>query len=170
MGEGRSRTVRKLMVTIPAGVDSGSRIRYRGEGEAGSQGGTRGDLYIIINVAEHELFERSEDNLLCEMPISVVQAALGTQQEIPTLDGKVTLKIPAGTQTHKVFRIRGKGMPSLRRGHGRGDLYIKVVLETPTRLNDKQRELLEEFARISGDEVHPLSKNFFEKFKSVFGA
>jgi molecular chaperone DnaJ len=86
------------------------------------------------------------------------------------LDGKVTLKIPAGTQTHKVFRIRGKGMPSLRRGHGRGDLYIKVVLETPTKLNDKQRELLEEFARISGDEVHPLSKNFFEKFKGVFGA
>ena len=169
-GEGRSRTVRNLMVTIPAGVDSGSRIRYRGEGEAGSQGGTRGDLYIIINVMEHELFERAEDNLLCEMPISFAQATLGTQQDIPTLDGKVTLKIPAGTQTHKVFRIRSKGMPSLRRGHGRGDLYIKVVLETPTKLNDKQRELLEEFARISGDEVHPISKNFFEKFKGVFGA
>jgi molecular chaperone DnaJ len=169
-GEGRSRTVRKLRVTIPAGVDSGSRIRYRGEGEAGSQGGTRGDLYILVNVMEHELFEREGDNLLCEMPISFPQAALGTQREIPTLDGNVTLKIPTGTQTHKVFRIKAKGMPSLRRGHSRGDLYIKVVVETPTRLNDKQREIMEEFARIGGDEVHPLSKNFFEKFKDVFGA
>ena len=170
MGEGRSRNVRKLRVTVPAGVDAGSRIRYRGEGEAGSQGGVRGDLYIIVNVSEHEVFERDGDNLPCAMPISLPQAALGTQQEIPTLDGNVTLKIPAGTQTNKVFRIKGKGMPSLRRGFGRGDLYIKVIVETPAKLSDRQRELLEEFARISGDEVHPLSKNFFDKIKGVFGA
>ena len=170
MGEGRSRSVRKLRVTVPPGVDSGSRLRYRGEGEAGSQGGTAGDLYIIIKVIEHDLFERDGENLLCEMPISFPQAALGTQLEIPTLDGNVTLKIPAGTQTHRVFRIKGKGMPSLRRGHVRGDLYLKVVLETPKKLSERQRELLEEFARLSGDEAHPLSKNFFDKVKGVFGA
>lgn len=170
MGEGRSRTVRKLSVTIPAGVDAGSRIRYRGEGEAGSQGGGRGDLYIVVDIVEHELFERSGDDLICEMPISFPQAALGTQREVPTLDGIITLKIPAGTQTHKVFRIRGKGMPRLQRGHGRGDLYVKVVIETPTKLKDRQRELMEEFAEISGDDVHPLSKTFFDKFKGVFGA
>ncbi len=169
-GEGRTRTLRKLKVTIPAGVDSGSRVRYRGEGEAGSQGGFAGDLYIIVNVMEHGLFVREGNNLLCEMPISFPQAALGTQQEIPSLDGTVTLKIPAGTQTHKVFRIRGKGMPGLRRGYGRGDLFIKVIVETPTRLDDRQRELLEEFARISGEEVHPLTKKFLDKFKEVFGA
>lgn len=169
-GEGRSRSVRKLKITIPPGVDNGSRIRYRGEGEAGSQGGVRGDLYIIVKVREHQLFHREEDNLLCEMPISFPQAALGTQVEIPTLDGDITLKIPAGTQTDKVFRIKGKGMPSLRRGHGRGDLYMRVIVETPTKLNDRQKKLIEEFAEISGDEVHPLSKNFFDKFKDVFGA
>jgi len=170
MGEGRSRTLRKIRVTIPAGVDSGSRIRYRGEGEAGSQGGTPGDLYVIVNVMEHELFMRDGNDLLCEMPISFSHAALGTQQEVPTLDGSVTLKIPQGTQTHKVFRLKGKGMPSLRRGYGRGDLFIKVVVETPTRLNERQRELLEEFAKISGEEVHPLTKKFLDKFKEVFGA
>jgi molecular chaperone DnaJ len=170
MGEGRSRTVRKLNVTVPAGVDAGSRIRYRGEGESGSLGGGRGDLYILVDVIEHELFERDGDNLICEMPISFSQAALGTQREVPTLDGNVMLKIPAGTQTHKVFRIKSRGMPSLRRGYGRGDLYVKVVVETPTQLNDRQRELLEEFAEISGDDAHPLSKNFFDKFKDVFGA
>ncbi|NQU08030.1 MAG: molecular chaperone DnaJ [Candidatus Abyssubacteria bacterium] len=169
-GEGRARSLRKLRIAIPPGVDSGSRIRYRGEGEAGSQGGSSGDLFIVINVLEHELFERDGNNLLCEMPISFPQAALGTQQEIPTLDGKVTLKIPAGTQTHKVFRVRNKGMPSLQRGYGRGDLYIRVIVETPAKLNERQRELLEEFADISGDEVHPLTKNFLDKFKEVFGA
>jgi molecular chaperone DnaJ len=133
------------------------------------QGGQRGDLYIVVNVAEHELFEREGDDLLCALPISFSQAALGTQREIPTLDGGVNLKIPAGTQSHKVFRVRGRGMPNLRRTHARGDLYIRVVIETPKKLNDQQRELLEEFARISGDEVHPLSRNFFDKVKDAFG-
>ncbi|RJP69744.1 MAG: molecular chaperone DnaJ [Candidatus Abyssobacteria bacterium SURF_17] len=168
-GEGRVRTQRKLRVTIPPGVDAGSRIRYRGEGEAGSRGGARGDLYILINVQQHEFFARDGDNLMCEVPISFPQAALGTQLEIPTLDGKITLKIPPGTQTHKIFRIRTKGMPALR-GHGRGDLFVRVLVETPTKLNERQRELLEEFARISGDDVHPLTKKFLDKFKQVFGA
>jgi molecular chaperone DnaJ len=120
-------------------------------------------------VKEHDFFAREGDNLLCEIPISFPQAALGTQMEIPTLDGMSTLKIPAGTQTNQIFRIKNKGMPSLR-GHSRGDLYVKVVVETPTKLNERQRELLEEFARISGDEVHPITRNFLEKFKEVFGA
>ena len=167
-GEGRVRTEKQLRVTIPPGVDSNSRLRYRGEGEAGMRGGPNGDLHIIINVDQHDLFERDGNHLLCDVPISFPQAALGTQMKIPTLDGKVTLKIPPGTQTHKIFRVRNKGMPNLR-GHGRGDLFVRVVVETPSKLNDKQRELLEEFARISGDEVHPLTKKFLDKFKEVFG-
>jgi len=168
-GEGRVRTEKQLRITIPAGIDSNSRIRYRGEGEAGRQGGPNGDLHIVIKVKEHDLFERDGNNLLCDVPISFPQAALGTQMKIPTLDGKVTLKIPPGTQTHKIFRVKNKGMPYLR-GHGRGDLFVRVIVETPSKLNDRQRELLEEFARISGDDAHPLTKKFLDKFKEVFGA
>jgi len=167
-GEGRVRTQKKLQVTIPPGVDSGSRIRYRGEGEAGSRGGAPGDLYIMINVKKHDFFEREGENLICEVPISFPQAALGTQLKIPTLDGQVTLKVPPATQTHKVFRIKHKGMPALR-GHDKGDLFVRVVVETPTKLNERQKELLEEFARISGEEEHPLTKKFLDKFKEVFG-
>jgi molecular chaperone DnaJ len=162
------RSTRKLRITVPAGVDTGSRIRYRGEGEAGSPGGPNGDLYIVINVRKHDFFEREAENLLCEIPISFPQAALGAEIEAPTLDGKIPLKIPKGTQSHHIFRVRGKGMPHLR-GHGRGDLFIRVVIETPTRLNERQRELLEEFARVSGEEVYPVTKKFLDKVKDVFG-
>ncbi len=168
-GEGRVRNQRKLRVSIPPGVDSSSRIRYRGEGEAGISGGTPGDLYILVKVLPHDFFHREDSDLTCNVPISFPQAALGTQLEVPTLDGKVTLKIPPGTQTHKVFRIKHKGMPHIR-GHGRGDLLVRVIIETPARLNDRQKELLEEFARISGNEAHPLTKKFLDKFKEVFGA
>ncbi|GAB4353810.1 MAG: molecular chaperone DnaJ [Candidatus Abyssubacteria bacterium] len=168
-GEGRVRTQKKLRVTIPPGVDSGSRIRYRGEGEAGSRGGLSGDLYILINVKPHEFFQRDGSDLLCEIPISFTQAALGAEIDIPTLDGKVSLKVPAGTQTHKVFRVKGKGFPKLR-GLGRGDLFVKVVVETPTKLTQRQRELLEEFARLSGEDAQPFSKKVLDKFKEVFGA
>ncbi len=168
-GEGRARKEKKMKITAPPGVDAGSRLRYRGEGEAGTRGGPSGDLYIVINVLEHDLFERNGSNLLCDVPISFPQAALGTEMEIPTLDGKTTLKIPAGTQTHRVFRIRNAGMPSLR-GRGKGDILARVVVETPSKLNERQRELLEEFARISGEEVHPLTKKFLDRFKEVFGA
>jgi molecular chaperone DnaJ len=168
-GEGQVRAQRKLRVTIPPGVDTGSRIRYRGEGEAGSRGGASGDLYILIKALPHELFQRDSENLICEVPISFPQVALGAQLEIPTLDGKTTLRIPPGTQSHKVFEIRHKGMPSLH-GPGKGSLFVRVVVETPARLNERQRQLLEEFARISGDDVHPLTKKFLDKFKEVFGA
>ncbi len=168
-GEGRARNVKKFRINVPPGVDTGSRLRYRGEGEVGPHGGSGGDLYVIINVKEHELFGRDDDDLLCEVPISFPQAALGTDMEIPTLDGSVKLKIPAGTQTHKVFRLRNKGMPSLRR-RGRGDLLAKVIVETPSKLNERQREMLEEFAKISGDDVHPLTKKFLDTLKGVFGA
>ncbi len=168
-GEGRVRTQRKLRVTIPPGVDSGSRIRYRGEGEAGSRGGGSGDLYIVINVKEDEFFKREGNDLLCEIPISFAQAALGAEIDIPTLDGKTSLTVPPGTQTHSVFRIKGKGMPKLR-GLGRGDLFVKVLVETPTKLNQRQRELLEEFARLSGEDAQPFTKKFLDKFKEVFGA
>ncbi|UCD57052.1 MAG: molecular chaperone DnaJ [Candidatus Hydrogenedentota bacterium] len=167
-GEGRVRSKRKFSIKIPPGVDSGSRIRYRGEGEAGSRGGLNGDLYIVITLLPQDLFERDGNNLICEVPISFPQAALGAQLEIPTLDGKARLKIPPGTQTHEVFRIKNKGMPSLR-GYGKGDLFVRIIVETPTKLNERQRELLEEFARISGDDVHPLTKKFLDKFKEVFG-
>ena len=167
-GEGRVRATRKLRITVPAGVDNGSRIRYRGEGEAGQKGGMSGDLYILINVKKHDFFEREGENLLCEVPISFSQAALGTEIEIPTLDGKATVKIPKGTQSHHIFRIRNKGMPYIR-GNGRGDLFIRAVVETPTKLNERQRELLEEFAKVSGEEVHPITKKFLDKVKDVFG-
>lgn len=167
-GEGRGRRSRKLKITVPAGVDSGSRIRYRGEGEAGARGGAHGDLYLIVNLLEHDLFDRDGANLLCDVPVSFPQAAIGAQMEIPAIDGKVQFKIPAGTQTHKVFRIRDRGMPQLR-GYGRGDMFVRVVVETPTKLNDRQRELLEEFAEISGEEVHPITNKFLDKIKEVFG-
>lgn len=168
-GEGRMRVTRKLRITVPPGVSTASRIRYRGEGEAGSPGATSGDLYIVINVLEHDLFQREDDNLLCEVPISFPQAALGAEIDVPTLDGKTLLKIPKGTQSHHIFRIKHKGMPNLR-GRGRGDLFIRIVIETPTKLNERQRELLEEFARVSGEEGHPITKKFLDKFKEVFGA
>ncbi|RJP23534.1 MAG: molecular chaperone DnaJ [Candidatus Abyssobacteria bacterium SURF_5] len=167
-GEGRIRTTRKLRITVPAGVDNGSRIRYRGEGEAGARGGPNGDLYLMINVREHDFFKREGDNLICEVPVSFPQAALGAEIRVPTLDGKISLKIPKGTQSHHIFRVKGKGMPGLR-SHGRGDLFVRAVIETPTKLNDRQRELLEEFAKISGEETQPLTKKFLDKFKEVFG-
>jgi molecular chaperone DnaJ len=160
---------RTLRITVPPGVDSGSRIRYRGEGQTAPGGGQNGDLFIIVQVEQHDLFERDGNDLICEAPISFPQAALGTQLDIPTLDGKTTLKIPAGTQTHKVFRIRNKGMPSLR-GRRYGDLFVRIIVETPTKLNERQRELLNEFASVSGDEVHPLTQKFLDKLKGVFGA
>jgi molecular chaperone DnaJ len=168
-GEGRMRVTRKLRITVPPGVNTGSRIRYRGEGEAGSPGGVNGDLYIVINVRKHDFFEREDENLICEVPISFPQAALGSEVEVPTLNGKATLKIPKGTQSHHIFRIKNKGMPNLR-GHGGGDLFVRVIVETPTKLNERQRELLEEFSRVSGEEGHPLTKKFLEKFREAFGA
>ena len=165
-GTGRVKRQRKLRVKIPAGVDTGHRLKVRGEGEAGAMGGGRGDLYVVVHVAQHPVFDRAGNNILCEVPISFAQAALGDRIEVPTLDGKVSLKIPAGTQTNKMFRLRGKGMPNIH-GYGRGDQLVRVITETPTRLNDRHKKLLKEFAEISGDNVHPIKRNFFKKIKDM---
>ncbi len=166
-GEGRAPKTTKLNVRIPAGVDNGSRLRSAGNGEAGLAGGQSGDLYIVLNVKEHELFERQDDNLFCEIPIKFTLATLGGTIEIPTLFGKASLKIPSGTQSGTTFRLREKGMPSLRGGR-QGDQLVRVQVEVPGSLTSEQRKLLEEFARVSGDANEPTSKTFFEKAKKFF--
>lgn len=168
-GQGRVRKLQSLSVRIPPGVDNGSRLKLRGEGEAGFGGGPSGDLYVVIHVREHAIFARQDNDVIVEVPVSFPQAALGTEMEVPTLDGKVKFKVPAGTQSGKVFRLKGKGFADLH-GYGRGDELVKVVVETPRRLTSRQRELLEEFAKISGEEVnHPMSKGFVDKLKEMFG-
>ncbi len=167
-GAGRVEGESSLTVNIPPGVDNGTRVRLAGEGETGEHGGPAGDLYVVVHVREHPLFVREEYEVLCEVPISFAQAALGAQIDVPTLDGKVKLKIPAGTQTGKVFRLKGKGVPHLH-GGGRGDQHVRVSIETPTDLSAKQRELLEQFAAASTELTHPQSKSFFEKVKQLFG-
>jgi molecular chaperone DnaJ len=162
------REKRSLSIKIPAGVETGNRLKLSGEGEAGSQGGPPGDLYVVITVKDHPIFQREGRDVICEVPISFPQAALGHELEVPTLEGKVKLKIPAGTQSGKVLRLSGKGIPSLQ-GYGRGDQLVVVRVETPSRLTARQRELLEEFARESGEEVHPMGKGFFDKVKEMFG-
>jgi molecular chaperone DnaJ len=166
-GEGRSPKTTKLNVRIPPGVDNGSRLRSAGNGEAGLAGGQAGDLYIVLNVKEHELFERQDDNLFCEIPIKFTLATLGGTIEVPTLFGKASLKIPTGTQSGTTFRLREKGMPSLRGGR-QGDQLVRVHVEVPTTLSAEQRKLLEDFARVSGDANEPTSKSFFEKAKKFF--
>ncbi|MBF8260648.1 MAG: dnaJ [candidate division NC10 bacterium] len=167
-GTGRSRLDRSLTVKIPAGVETGTRLKLTGEGEAGLRSGDRGDLYVVIGVREHPLFSRNADDLYCEVPVSFAQATLGAEFEIPSFSGMVKLKIPPGTQSGSEFGLRGKGVPSLR-GHGRGDLVVRVVVEVPTRLTAKQRELLEAYAELENGDGSPLAKSFFEKVKSFFG-
>jgi molecular chaperone DnaJ len=166
-GRGRVGREAKLKVTVPAGVDEGNRLRLRGEGEAGLRGGPAGDLFVAISVHPHPVFVRAEEDLQCRVPISFVQAALGDEIEVPTLEGPTTLRIPEGTQTGSNFSFRGKGVPRLQ-SQGRGDLIVTVVIETPTRLNEKQRELLQAYAKEVGEEVHPQRKGFFDKVKDVF--
>jgi molecular chaperone DnaJ len=167
-GAGKVRKDRKIHIKIPAGVDTGSVIPLRGEGEPGVKGGPTGDMYIVIRVRPHEIFQRDGNDVICEIPITIVQAALGDEFVVPTLDGKVKYKIPEGTQTGTIFRLKGKGIPNLR-GAGRGDHYVKVVVEVPKRLNDKQKELLRQFADQMGEDVHEQRKSFFDKVKDVFG-
>ena len=166
-GKGRILSDRKIQLKIPAGIETKSRLRISGEGEAGVRGGPRGDLYVDIYVKPHDFFTRHGSNILCEVPIHFVQAALGAEIEVPTLTGTMALKIPAGTQTGKVFRLKGKGLASLRDG-GIGDEEVKVVVETPTHLSDKQKEILREFAAIGGEKANPLSASFMEKVKKIF--
>jgi molecular chaperone DnaJ len=166
-GEGRVPKTTKLSVRIPPGVDTGSRLRSAGNGEAAGAGGSPGDLYVVLTVKEHELFERQGDDLFCEIPIKFTLATLGGSIEVPTLSGKASLRIPAGTQSGTTFRLRDRGMPSLRGGH-HGDELIRVHVEVPTSLAPEQRKILEEFARVSGDASEPTSRNFFEKAKKFF--
>jgi molecular chaperone DnaJ len=167
-GSGVMQKTHSLNIKIPAGVDNSSRLKLRTEGEAGRSGGPAGDLYVVISVADHPLFVRQDKDILCEVPIGFPQATLGAEIEVPTLEGKVKLKIPPGTQSGGTFRLKGKGAPDLR-GRSRGDQLVRVTVEVPRKLNARQRELLEEFARCSGEEVNPLSKGFFDKVKEMFG-
>ena len=169
-GQGRVEEEKTLSVKVPAGVDTGDRIRLSGEGEAGALGGPAGDLYVVVNVRPHAIFQRDGRDLYCEVPISFADAALGGELEVPTLSGRVKLKIPEGTQTNKLFRLRGKGVTPVR-GGGVGDLMCRVAVETPVKLNKRQRELLDEFREsLHGDDSHsPKKSNWFEGVKRFFG-
>ena len=167
-GSGRTEKTKNLMVTIPKGVDDGSQIRLTGEGEAGSNGGQQGDLYIFVNVNEHEIFSREENNLFAEIPFSMIDATIGGTVEIPTIDGgKARLKIPEGTQTGDQFRLKSKGMPNVRNG-SIGDLYVQAKVETPVNLNKKQIEILKSFRALSNENDSPLKNNFFKKAKKLW--
>ncbi|WP_414663999.1 molecular chaperone DnaJ [Horticoccus sp. 23ND18S-11] len=166
-GDGRVAKNTKLNVRIPPGVDTGSRLRSSGNGEAGQAGGNPGDLYIVLSVKEHEIFERQGEDLFCEIPIKFTLATLGGTIDVPTLNGKASLKIPAATPSGTTFRLRSKGMPSLRGGH-QGDQLVRVQVEVPQSLTSEQRKILEEFARVSGDAAEPTSRSFFEKAKKFF--
>jgi len=160
---------RTLSVNIPAGVEDGTRIRLAGEGEAGVRGGPNGDLYIFLSMAAHAFFQRDGADLHCRVPVSMVTAALGGEFEVPTIDGgKTRVKVPEGMQTGQRFRLQGKGMPVLRSRQS-GDMYVQVVVETPQKLNKKQRDLLAEFDRLSSAETQPESSGFFGKMKEFLG-
>lgn len=166
-GQGRIEGQQTIKVRIPPGVGDGTRLRLASEGEAGIAGGSNGDLYVVISVRPHEFFERDGPDLHCKVPITMVQAALGAQVEAPTLEGKVNVNIDPGTQSGKVLRLRGKGLPSLR-GTGRGDQLLHLFVETPTRLSKAQRELLERFADESDVVVSPANKGFLDKLREIF--
>ena len=167
LGQGRVEKERKLNVTIPAGVETGTRIRLANEGEAGLRGGPNGDLYIFIEVSNHQIFEREAQNLFCRIPISMTTAALGGDLEAPTLDGgKSRVKVPSGVQSGKRLRLKGKGMPSLR-GNSFGDLYVELEVETPVNLTSKQKKLLMEFQEI-GVNNNPAESNFFSRVRSFW--
>ncbi len=167
-GQGRVRKERTLMVDVPAGIETGTRIRLAGEGEAGPRGGPEGDLYIFINVTDHDIFERDGADLYCATPIPMTTAALGGDIEAPTIDGgRVKISIPEGVQTGKRFRVRNKGMTRLQQ-KGRGDLFVEIGVETPVGLNGRQKELLKEFCEAGGGDACPESKGFFAKAKKFW--
>ena len=173
-GTGRVEGEQTLEIKVPAGVDDGARLRLSGEGEAGLAGGPAGDLYVVMHLRKHELFERDATDLHCEVPITFAQAALGAEIDVPTLEGRVKMQVPEGTQSGKMLRLRGKGLPPLQpRGDRaslerlRGDLYVRIFVEVPTKLSERQREILEEFARETGTEVSPASKGFVDKLREA---
>jgi molecular chaperone DnaJ len=166
-GEGRIEKTSRIKLKVPAGIADGSRLRSSRNGEAGIRGGAQGDLYVVIHVKEHPIFQRDEDNLYCEVPIPFSTAALGGEIPVPTLDGKASLKVPAGMQSGQIFKLRGKGISNVN-GRDRGDLLARLLVEVPTRLNAEQRQKLEEFAGLCGEENTPLHKSFFERAKEFF--
>ncbi|MFC1735959.1 molecular chaperone DnaJ [Candidatus Hydrogenedentota bacterium] len=167
-GNGLVEVKRDLKITTPPGVNTGSKLRMTGEGEPGANSGPRGDLYVVIHVKEHKFFERHGNDIVCEVPISFSQAALGAKIQVPTLDGKTEITVKSATQSHKVIRVPGKGVPDLHGGR-RGDQLVRVIIETPKRLTNRQKELLTEFAEISGDDIYPMGKSFFDKIKDMLG-
>ncbi len=166
-GEGRHERMSKIKLRIPAGVDTGSRLRSAGNGEAGFRGGPPGDLYVVLHVQPHTFFQRDGDDLLCEVPVSFVQAALGADIEVPTLDGAATIKVPPGTQPGTMFRIKHKGIKNVQ-GYGWGDLHVRINVEVPTHLSAAQKAKLQEFAELCSGKENPLSQSFFEKAKRMF--
>ena len=174
-GAGRVETVQSIQVSVPPGVEDGSRLRLTGEGEAGLSGGGPGDLYVVLSVKAHPLFEREGTDLHCEIPVPFVTAALGGEIEVPTLEGKVKTSIPEGTQSGKMLRLRGKGLPPLEPRLSieqlkkmRGNFYARIFVEVPSKLNERQRELLEQFAAESGTEVSPATSGFLDRLKDFF--
>jgi molecular chaperone DnaJ len=165
-GAGKVRKRKKINIKIPAGIDDGQQIRISGKGEAGINGGPPGDLYVVVRVRQHEFFERNGDDVICEMPLTFAQAALGDEVEVPTVHGKVKLKIPAGTQTGTEFRLKGKGAPYVR-GYGQGDQYVIVRVVTPTKLTSRQKELLTELAKDGHEDLHK-DDSLFAKLKRAF--
>jgi len=166
-GEGRLEKTSRIKLKIPAGIADGSRLRSPRNGEAGIRGGPQGDLYVVVHLQEHKIFQREEDNLYCEVPIPFSLATLGGEVPVPTLEGKANLKVPAGTQSGQMFKLRGKGLVHVN-GREHGDLLVRVMVEVPTRLNAEQRAKLEEFAELCGEENTPLRKSFFERAKEFF--
>lgn len=167
-GTGKVKQRKKIHLNIPAGIDEGQQIRVPGQGEPGVNGGPAGDLYVVMQVQTHEFYEREGDNIYCEMPITFTQAGLGDEVEIPTVHGKVKLKVPAATQNGKMFRLKGKGVPNVR-GYGHGDQHVMIRVVTPTNLTDRQKELLREFNEISGDQpTDEQHGTFFQRVKRAF--
>jgi molecular chaperone DnaJ len=166
-GAGRREHTSKIKLRIPAGVDTGSRLRSSGNGEAGLRGGPTGDLYVVLHVKAHEIFHREGDDLLCEVPVSFVQASLGAEIEVPTLSGKAEIKLPPGTQPGTMFRLRGKGIKNVQ-GHGHGDLHIRINVEVPTHLTSPQKAKLQEFSDLCNGKESPIRQGFFEKAKNFF--
>ncbi len=166
-GEGRTEQTKRIKIKIPHGIEHGSRLRVTGNGEAGIRGGPKGDLYVVVHVKEHEVFEREAENLYCEVAVTFTTAALGGEIKVPTLDGEAMLKVPTGTQSGAVFKLRGKGMTVLN-SSARGDLMVRLIIAVPQKLTAEQRKKLEEFAELLGEDVPPPQKSFFQRAKEFF--
>jgi len=167
-GAGRVKVTKKLKIKVPVGVYDGAQVRVSGEGEGGQQGAPAGDLYVVIALKEHQIFEREGADLYCTMPVTFPQASLGSEVDAPTLDGRIKIKIPAGTEGGRVFRLRGHGVPDVRNNGQKGDLYVRVQIAVPKKMSHRQAELLREFANETGDEVYPERSSFLGKVKDFW--